>query len=147
MTRVDFYILPETAKRTCDQVLCALTGKAWKQGNNVYIHTDSPDNSIKVDTLLWTFKDTSFLPHGLVDRLTDQADMDKTPVLIGHEDPPADQHDIMINMTNSVPLFFGRFDRLIEIVDQASNGRDQARERYRFYKERGYTLNTHNLDT
>ncbi len=143
MTRVDFYILPVTAKRTSDQILCALTGKAWKQGNRVYIHTDSPDRSTKMDALLWTFKDTSFLPHGLVD----QADMEKTPVLIGHEDPPADLHDIIINMTSSVPLFFGRFDRLIEIVDQASNGRDQARERYRFYKERGYTLNTHNLDT
>lgn len=143
MTRVDFYILPETARRTSDQVLCSLTGKAWKQGNRVYIHTESPDRSSKVDTLLWTFKDVSFLPHGPVDRM----DAEKTPILIGHEDPPTDQHDIMINMTHSVPLFFGRFDRLIEIVDQASSGRDQARERYRFYKERGYTLNTHNLDT
>ncbi len=147
MTRVDFYILLETAKRTSDQVLCTLTGKAWTQGNRVYIHTDSPDRSTKVNALLWTFKDTSFLPHGLADRLIDQTDAEKTPVLIGHEDPPADLHDIIINMTSSVPLFFGRFDRLIEIVDQASNGCDQARDRYRFYKERGYTLNTHNLDT
>jgi len=143
VTRVDFYILPEMAKRTADQVLCSLTGKAWKQGNRVYIHTGSSDRSTKVDALLWTFKDTSFLPHGLVN----QIDIEKTPILIGHEDPPADQHDIMINMTDSVPLFFGRFDRLIEIVDQASGDQDQARERYRFYKERGYTLNTHNLDS
>lgn len=142
MTRVDFYILPEIAKRTSDQLLCTLTGKAWRKGNRVYIHTDSSERSTKVDTLLWTFKDTSFLPHGLVK----QANIEKTPVLIGHEDPPADLHDIMINMTSSVPLFFGRFDRLIEIVDQASDDRDQARERYRFYKERGYTLNTHKLD-
>jgi DNA polymerase-3 subunit chi len=143
VTRVDFYILPETARRTSDQVLCSLTGKAWKQGKRVYIHTESSDRSSKVDTLLWTFKDVSFLPHGLIDRM----DAEKTPVLIGHEDPPADQHDIMINMTNTVPLFFGRFDRLIEIVDHASEGKNLARERYRFYKDRGYTLNTHNLDS
>ena len=101
---------------------------------------------MKVDSLLWTFKDTSFLPHGQVDK----ADVEKTPVLIGHGDPPEDLHDIMINMTSSVPLFFSRFDRLIEIVDQASgadNNRTKARDRYRFYQERGYTLNTHNLDT
>ena len=145
MTRVDFYILPEAAKRTSDQVLCSLTGKAWKQGKSVYIHTESSERSSRLDNLLWTFKDTSFLPHGLVD----QTDQEKTPILIGHEDPPDDLHDIMINMTSSVPLFFGRFDRLIEIVDQASqanDSRDKARDRYKFYQERGYTLNTHKLD-
>ncbi len=143
MTRVDFYILPETTKRTTDQVLCSLTGKAWKRGNRVYIHTDSPDRSARLDNLLWTFNDTSFLPHGVVNK----TEMENTPVLIGHEDPPEDLHDIMINMTNTVPLFFGRFDRLIEIVDQAAEERAQARDRYRFYQERGYTLNTHNLDS
>ena len=143
MTRVDFYILPENAKRTSEQVMCSLTGKAWRQGCRVYIHTDSPDRSTKVDSLLWTYKDISFLPHGLVDRI----DMEKTPVLIGHEDPPVNLHDIMINMTDTVPLFFGRFDRLIEIVDPANNNRTQARERFRFYQERGFTLNTHKLDT
>lgn len=143
MTRVDFYILPETAKRTSDQVLCSLTGKAWKQGKKVYIHTESANRATALDNLLWTFSDTSFLPHGQID----QTDLEKTPVLIGHVDPPTDLHDIMINMTGSVPLFFARFDRLIEIVDQASADREQARERYRFYKERGYTLNTYNLDT
>ena len=146
MTRVDFYILSANANRTSEQVLCSLTGKAWKQGNSVYIHTDSSDRSNRLDNLLWTFKDTSFLPHGLVD----QSDVKKIPILIGHEDPPADLHDIMINMTSSVPLFFSRFDRLIEIVNQlsqANNNREEARERYRFYQERGYTLNTHNLET
>ena len=143
MTRIDFYILPENTQRNSDQVLCSLTGKAWKQGNRIYIHTDSTDRSIGLDNLLWTFRDTSFLPHGVVDKV----DMEKTPVLIGHEDPPEDLHDIMINMTNSVPLFFGRFDRLIEIVDRPTEDRALARDRYRFYQERGYILNTHNLDS
>lgn len=143
MTRVDFYILAENAKRTSDQVLCSLAGKAWKQGNRVYIHADSADQSGRLDNLLWTFKDTSFLPHGQLN----QANSEKTPILIGHEDPPKDLHDIIINMTRDVPLFFGRFDRLIEIIDQSPEGRTQGRERYRFYQERGYTLNTHNLDS
>ncbi len=143
MTRVDFYILSEQANRTADQILCSIAGKAWKQGSGVYIHTDSADHSSRIDNFLWTFKDTSFLPHGLID----QTNSEKTPILIGHQDPPKDLHDVIINVTQDVPLFFGRFDRLIEIVDQNSEGRNQARERYRFYQERGYTLNTHNLDS
>ncbi len=145
MTRIDFYILPEKGRRTTEQVLCSLSNKAWKQGGQVYIHTGSPDQSMRIDDLLWSFSDISFIPHGRVEHV----EVDKTPVLIGHEDPPQNLHDIMINMSDSVPLFFGRFDRLIEIVDKSSATEESqfaARERYRFYKERGYPLNTHKLD-
>lgn len=142
MTRVDFYILPEQAARNERQILCSLTDKAWKQGHRVYIHVAHAESCNELDELLWTFRDVSFVPHGQLG----QVDPEQTPVLIGHEDPPEELHDIMINMTDSLPLFFGRFDRLIEIVDPSSERRQKARERYRFYKERGYTLNTHNLD-
>jgi DNA polymerase-3 subunit chi len=125
-----------------DQVLCSLTNKAWDRGHRVFIHSSNSEHSQQLDDWLWTYKDISFMPHGQLA----QTDPMKTPVLIGHEDPPSELHDIMINMTNTVPFFFGRFDRLIEIVSQVPEQRDRARERYRFYQERGYTLNTHQLD-
>lgn len=148
MTRVDFYILTERNRRTMDQLLCTLTNKAIQGGHQVYIHAQGADHSQQLDDWLWTFQDVSFLPHACIDvQAVAQQDYDQpTPVLIGHDDPPSALHDIMINMTNEVPFFFGRFDRLIEIVSQQPEQRDRARERYRFYQERGYTLNTHQLD-
>ena len=39
----------------------------------------------------------------------------------------------------------GRYERLLEIVGQDETERGQGRERFRFYKERGYAIGTHDL--
>jgi DNA polymerase III subunit chi len=43
-----------------------------------------------------------------------------------------------------VPTFFGRFERVAEIIVQ--DRRDVGRDRYRFYRDRGYPLFHHELD-
>jgi DNA polymerase III subunit chi len=44
-----------------------------------------------------------------------------------------------------VPPWFGRFNRVAEPVGADEAARAAARERYRYYQDRGYTLNTHKL--
>ena len=44
-----------------------------------------------------------------------------------------------------MPEFFSRYERMIEIVDANLERRAQGRERYRFYRERGYQPSTHNI--
>ncbi|RDJ93817.1 DNA polymerase III subunit chi, partial [Lacticaseibacillus rhamnosus] len=41
--------------------------------------------------------------------------------------------------------FFSRFQRLVEIVGTDASDRQAARERYRFYRDRGYEIRTHQL--
>ena len=55
--------------------------------------------------------------------------------------------DVLINLAGSVPSFFGRFERVAEIVDQSDAQKQVARERYRFYRDRGYALQSHNVPT
>ncbi|MBU1664112.1 MAG: DNA polymerase III subunit chi, partial [Gammaproteobacteria bacterium] len=43
------------------------------------------------------------------------------------------------------PEFFGRFQRLLEVVSTEPGDRERARERFRFFKGRGYELATHDL--
>ena len=43
--------------------------------------------------------------------------------------------------------FFSRFSRLAEIVVEQDPVRVPARERFRFYRERGYPLQTHQIRT
>ena len=50
---------------------------------------------------------------------------------------------MLINLHDAAPPFFSRFERLAEIV--SVEGAAAARERFRFYRERGYDLRTHNL--
>jgi len=53
---------------------------------------------------------------------------------------------ILVNLCAESPAAFSRFERLIEIVSLEEADRDRARERYRFYKDRGYEIRTHNLN-
>jgi DNA polymerase-3 subunit chi len=49
----------------------------------------------------------------------------------------------LINLASEVPTFFGRFERLIECVDHEESVKAASRERFRFYREHGYSLKTH----
>lgn len=141
MTRIDFYILPNEKPNNRELLACRVTEKAYKLGHKVYIHTGSQHHSEILDDLLWTFRDGSFIPH----ELFSVEQNNTSPVLLGHADQPPDQTEILINLTQEVPGFFSRFDRVAELVDAKIKNKECARERFRFYKDRGYELQTHNL--
>jgi len=142
VTRVDFHILPADGKVERERWACRLAAKAWRQGHRVYIQTGSPAETRHMDELLWTFRDISFLPHAIV------GDTEATgvSVVVGHEDAPPDEHEVLVNLAHPVPLFFSRFERVLEIVGAGDEAKASARERFRFYKERGYPLESHNID-
>lgn len=142
MTRVDFYLLSGDGKQEREKLACRLTEKAWKLNHKVYLHSDSEPESRQLDDLLWTFRPESFVPHNF---LANDSEI-KTPVLLGHHEEPALlEHDILINLSAAVPSFFSRFERVIEVINDDENIREAGRDRYRFYQQRGYTLNTHKL--
>ena len=141
MTRIDFYILQDSQPDARALLTCRLTEKAFRQGHQVYINTESGQQLKKLDDMLWTFRDGSFLPHGLY---AATADSDH-PVLLGHAVNPEGPSDVLVNLSNDVPAFFSRFNRVAELVGGDEAQRASARERYRFYKDRGYTLDSHKL--
>jgi len=65
------------------------------------------------------------------------------PITIGSQEPQHHPIEVVINLADAVPLFFSRHNRLAEIID--GNGKAAGRERYKFYKDRGYELSTHKL--
>jgi DNA polymerase-3 subunit chi len=140
VTRVDFYILGPENSASIESVACRLTAKAFEQGHGVYVMVETNADAQRLDDLMWTFRDVSFVPHKLVGdpRWPDLR------ILLGAEDPPAECADILINLRRMVPPVFSRFERVMELVPHS--GRDGARTRYRYYQERGYTLSTHELN-
>jgi DNA polymerase-3 subunit chi len=141
MTQVDFYILKDSQPAAQALLTCRLSEKAFKQGHQVFINTASGQQLKQLDDMLWTFRDGSFLPHGVYEEDTDSTH----PVLLGHDVEPDGPSDVLVNLSNEVPAFFSRFNRVAELVGGDEAQRAAARQRYRFYKDRGYTLNTHNL--
>jgi DNA polymerase-3 subunit chi len=143
MTRIDFYVLQAGSERHREVFACRLAEKAYGRGMGIYLHTSGPAATARLDELLWTFRDGSFLPHLSVDDAAAADPEGETPVLVGHGAEPGPQHELLINLADDVPLFFSRFDRVAEIV--TGDAADAARDRFRFYRDRGYELNTHKL--
>lgn len=145
MTRIDFYLLPAGTAANPVAVACRLCEKASQAGRNVYIYT--PDTAIvdALDKALWTFRQGSFVGH---ERYTEEAAIDVLPaVFLGAAAPPASHTHVMINLGAEAPPFFSQFERVLEIVPGDVPGRAAARKRFRFYKDRGYALATHELGT
>ncbi|TCK19009.1 DNA polymerase III chi subunit [Thiogranum longum] len=140
MTQVDFYVLGDSAARSRLQFACRLADKAYRLGHRVYIHTESPEQTQELDTLLWTFQQNSFVPHST----TQDAGDTKPSVLLSHDTEP-EASQVMINLAADVPLFFSRFERVAELINADNTVRQQGRSRYSFYKARGYPLRTHEI--
>jgi len=143
MTQVDFYILNDSKPAALPLFTCRLTEKAYRQGHQVYIHTETEQQLKQLDELLWTFRDGSFLPHRIHAVGSDTAG--DQPILLGHTAEPEGPGDVLLNLAEAVPSFFSRFNRVAELVGGDDSQIAAARGRYRFYKDRGYSLNTHNL--
>lgn len=138
MTRVDFYT------HATDKLLtaCRLSAKALSLGLRVMILTPDIETSKKLDDMLWRHPPTGFLPHCRAEEALAQV----TPIIIDEkcEIPPHDE--VLLNLGNSSPAGFSRFQRLVEIVGTDPNDSQAGRQRFRFYRDRGYELHHHKLD-
>lgn len=140
MTRVDFYVLASSEPERRAYTACRLVEKAWRNNLSVFVHTTSSEQAKDLDDLLWVYRQDSFVPHSL-----DSAANDDESVLIGDGAEPSRDTDVVINLTDQVPSFFAKFDRVIEIVGSAAEQRQAARERYRAYREQDCELQSHTL--
>lgn len=135
MTQVDFYTHVEDRLRTA----CALTGKAYAQGMRVLVFCADHAAAQKFSRLLWSVPATSFVPHcAPTDALAGI-----TPVIVDHEGTQIPHDEVLINLCDEWPPFFSRFQRLLEIVSLDESERETARKRFRFYRDRGYEIRSH----
>ncbi len=139
--RIDFYVLPGQEPNGRLSLACRLAEKAYGLGHRVYLHAASPEQARQLDDLLWTFRQGSFVPH----TLCPSAEGDASPVLIGSDEAPAATAGVLINLSDTVPVFFERYERVAELVDQQPSVLAKSRERFRSYRDRGYEPVSHRL--
>lgn len=137
MTRIDFYQL-DPQRHQADKVVCQLCQKAYEKQQKTLLLTQSADQTSHLDRQLWVFNDDSFVPHD-----TEQQDAFDTPILINNSPDRGNERQLLINLSGSIPDNFAQYERIIELV--TDENKQQARQHYSFYKERGYPLNHHNL--
>ncbi|KUJ81529.1 DNA polymerase III subunit chi [Microbulbifer flavimaris] len=139
MTRIDFYILSSDTLESGDHFACRLAEKAHRAGLRVLVAVDNAERAEALDKLLWTFREDAFLPH---DR--QQAEKQAAVEINCGEDPGA-HHGLLINLCSEVPGWFSRFERLAEIVVQQPEALARSRQRYSYFRDRGYPLQSHRI--
>lgn len=140
MSRVDFYVLAAAGEPSRWQFACRLTEKAYKLKNSVHILAPDAAAVERLDELLWTWHDGSFVPH---DTLPNRS---AAPVTIGSPEAalPADV-DLLINLCDAAPEGIDAFPRVAEIVTSDEQTRLASRARFASYRDQGHTLETHKL--
>lgn len=137
MTKVDFYF--NAADRI--DVARRLAAKVLRSGQRALLYVSDPGLAADLDAALWTQDKLTFLPHVRCGHPL----AGETPLLIGTDPAALASHDILINLDNESPACFSRFDRLLEVVSTDPADRQLARQRYRYYQERGYLIKTNDL--
>lgn len=142
--RVDFYVLAEASAAARLKVACRIAEKAYEASQSVLVwHTDRAELEA-MDKMLWTFADTSFVPHewlgdgGLAGA--------EAPVLLGTA-PPGAPVEVLINLSLAAepPSFLAQVARVAEVIDGEPARRDAGRARFKAYRQMGLSPETHNL--
>jgi DNA polymerase III subunit chi len=137
VTRITFYFnAPDKL-----EVARKLAAKAYQSGRHALVYTPDPAQARALDQHFWTDSQLSFLPHVTCGHPLAQ----ETPILIGDNPDDLARADVLINLAAEPPGFFGRFERLLEIVTGDDADRERGRARFRYFRERGYALETHDL--
>lgn len=136
MTRIDFHSnVPQKIA-----YVCRLVRKARAAGTHIVLRARDRTELQQLDQALWSFSEQDFLPHVTAgDPLAAQ-----TPIILTASDEvELPHHQVLINLSGETPANFARFERMLEIISADDADKAAGRDRYRFYKERGYPLSHH----
>ncbi|MGI9219859.1 MAG: DNA polymerase III subunit chi [Woeseiaceae bacterium] len=142
MARVDFYLLRQSGVESRYAFACRLAEKAYRLDNSVQIHTANEQDAHRIDDLLWTFRDGSFVPH---DNNSDASNSQPAPVRISSGGDAVEPRDLLINLCDEIPPFAEAFPRVAELVSSDETCKQESRKRFAAYREKGHTLETHNV--
>jgi DNA polymerase III subunit chi len=143
LSKVDFYVLADELPDARLRYACKLAEDAVDQGRRVYLQTADEAEAQRLDELLWTFNDRSFLPHEIYSGAP--AAHSAVMVMLGAAPAPDSHRQLLVNLTDKVPADTQAYESIAEIVDVDPERKREARERYRQYRDKGCTLDTHNL--
>jgi DNA polymerase-3 subunit chi len=139
MPKISFYVLSSESERLRSFFCCQLIEKAYREGMYCYLLTDSDNQTRMLDNLLWTFRPNSFIPHEIYSGELPTID---NIVLIGSLAPPDHWKKLVINFSSQTLANLTGTERLLEIIDNHPQRKQEGRNRYRDYQQQGLEIKT-----
>ena len=139
MPQIDFYVAKESSPQFAMRTACRITEKAFHAGMRVHLQTANSSATEKLDSLLWTFRDRSFIPHQIYDV------SELTCLVTISADHGPSTAEVLVNLSDQLPENMKQFQRIIEIIDNSRASIHAGRERYRFYRKNGIKPTHHEV--
>jgi DNA polymerase-3 subunit chi len=119
--------------------------EAHRKSTSVLIYTPREEHAEMLDRLLWTQTALGFTPHCRANASLAA----ETPVLIATQldngpTIPSDER-ALLNLSDNIPEGFERFSHIVEIISSSDEVRLPGRDRFRFYRERGCSIESHDI--
>lgn len=137
MTRVEFF---EVAGPRWEVALCQRVEAAYEEGRRIYVWAESEAEARRLDELLWSFREDSFVPHGL---WQGEAQCDE-PVAVGWRAGNPNGADCLVLARDAEPDELRGFPQVVDLAPVDLPPRlEAARRRYRTCRDAGLEVVFH----
>ena len=134
MAEIGFYHL---SSKTLEQSLPKLLESAWTQGFRIVVRAASPERVEHLSTTLWTYEESSFLPHGS----GHDGNGAMQPIWLTHRDENPNGASLLVLVDGVEAEDIGSYARCADLFDGNDAGAvETARARWRRAREAGHTL-------
>ena len=141
-TQVDFYVLDQATAESRWQFCSRLLPKVIGRQQRCSVLVNSEAEAEQLDSWLWQQPPESFLPHAIK---TSGSEANHPIEIVSS--PTASAAAVCINLRPEVPSNHADIPRLVEVVCQLPDVLNSTREKYRFYRQLGYPLQSHPVKT
>ncbi|MBC27424.1 MAG: DNA polymerase III subunit chi [Rhodospirillaceae bacterium] len=134
MTEIRFYHL---FSMPLEKALPVLLEKVVERHWRALIVTDSLKRVSELDSRLWTYKPSSFLPHGMVG----DKDAELQPILLTHKDENSNDANVLFLVDGAESKHIGKFEICCLLFDgNDTDGLIKVREAWASYKNEGHKV-------
>lgn len=114
---------------------------AWQERRPVLVYVPVRQTAEQLDRILWSQPAIGFVPHCS----SESPLASETQIVLAHTLEGAPHDGCLLNLADELPPGFSRFEEVVEIVSTDDRDRLPARERFKFYRERGYALDARDI--
>jgi DNA polymerase-3 subunit chi len=129
-----FYHLERTG---LDQALPELLEKTLQRGWRAIVRSPAPERAEHLDGWLWSYRDDSFLPHGVAE----EPDAERQPILLTSRDENPNHADALFLVDGAEPGELAGYKRCLVLFDGADDAQvSRARRQWSAIKAQGYPV-------
>jgi DNA polymerase IIIc chi subunit len=137
VTEIVFIVLNSAVK---SRIVCDLAEKCYLNDRRIVIFSNNEDECKKYDTLLWTWKQQSFVPHKYLEILSENH---REPIVLTRQIDLTSDYDTVL-LIDPLPLeTIRKFSMVIDFAEKYdAEGIELSRERYKVYKQHNFNIKT-----